>query len=132
MEYQPPQPPSSEQPNLPAPGKTSMGLDQNVAAALSYVCCWLTGLIFYLVEKDNNFVRFHAMQSIIAFGALFVLDIGLAIIGRLPIIGLIALPGYVILGIAAFAVFVICIIKAFQGERFHLPVVGDMAEKYVK
>jgi uncharacterized membrane protein len=48
--------------------KTSIGLDQNIAGALCYLFGWVTGLVFYLIEKDNSFVRYHAMQSI-WFGA---------------------------------------------------------------
>ncbi len=131
MEYQPPTPPPPP-PQPPAPGKTSMGLDQNIAAALSYLCCWLTGLIFYLLEKENDFVRFHAMQSILAFGGLAVLQIFLWILGFMPFIKYLAWIGQMILGILAFVVFLVCIINAFQGKRFHLPVVGEMAEKYSK
>ena len=50
--------------------KTSTGLDENVAGLLCYVLGWVSGLVFILIEQENNFVRFHAMQSIIVFGAL--------------------------------------------------------------
>ena len=54
-------------------GKCSINMQPNLAALLSYLLGFVTGLIFYLIEKDNKFVRFHAMQSILVFGALFVL-----------------------------------------------------------
>ena len=54
-------------------GKSSTGLDAKVAGLLCYVVGWVTGLIFFLIEKENKFVRFHAMQSIIVFGSLFFL-----------------------------------------------------------
>ena len=47
------------------------------------VCTWITGLIFFLAEKENRFVRFHAMQSLITFGGLMALYIVLGIIGGL-------------------------------------------------
>lgn len=137
MEYQPPTPPPPPT-EPPAPGKTSMGMEQNVEAALSYLCCWLTGLVFFLLEKENNFVRFHAMQSIIAFGALFVIGIGLQIVEvglrlvGIPLVWLFGTAVHVVLSLVALAMFLICIINAFQGNRFHLPVVGEMAEKYAK
>ena len=59
-------------------GTTSTGIQPNVAALLSYLLGWVTGLIFFLIEKDNKFVRFHAMQSIIVFGALTVFNIVLS------------------------------------------------------
>ncbi|MBM3150360.1 MAG: hypothetical protein FJZ88_10120, partial [Chloroflexi bacterium] len=64
--------------------KSSTGLEENIAGLLCYVLGWVTGLIFFLIEKDSKFVRFHAMQSIIVFGVLCVAGI---IIGWIPIIG---------------------------------------------
>jgi len=49
--------------------KSSTGLESNVAGLLSYLVGWITGLIFFLIEQEDEFVRFHAMQSIIVFGA---------------------------------------------------------------
>jgi uncharacterized membrane protein len=104
-----------------AKAKTSLGLEENVEGALCYVLGWITGLIFYLLEKDNKFVKFHAMQSIIVFLPLMILAWLLSwfiwFLGGL--IGLIFLILWIIL-----------IIKAYQGEKFKLPIVGDIAEKY--
>ena len=66
---------------------TSVGLEPNIAELLCYVVGWITGLIFFLLEKENKFVRFHAMQSIITFGAFSVLSIILSIFSRIPYIG---------------------------------------------
>src|SRR5678809_492310 len=54
----------SSQPPVQA-GKSSTGLDENIAALLSYVFGWVSGLIFFLIEKESRLVRFHAMQSIL-------------------------------------------------------------------
>ena len=62
--------------------KTSTGMNQNVAGLLCYLAGWITGLIFFLIEKENRFVRFHAMQSIITFGSLTVLFM---VLGFIPI-----------------------------------------------
>ncbi len=94
------------------------GLPRNTAAALSYVLWWLTGIIFLLIEKDK-FVRFHAMQSIIIFG-------GLTILMFVPIIGWILSP---LLWIVGFILWLILIFKAYQGEEFKLPFIGDFAKK---
>ncbi len=104
-------------------GNSSLGLDANVAACLSYVFGFITGILFYVLEKENKFVKFHAMQSIVGFGFFFVLNI---ILPFIPIIGWILLP---ITWVASFVLWVILLIKAYQGERFKLPVAGDMAEK---
>ncbi|MEW6189719.1 MAG: DUF4870 domain-containing protein [Actinomycetota bacterium] len=116
--------------------KSSTGIEPNVAGLLCYLLTWLTGLIFYLIEKENKDVRFHAMQAILFGVALIVGWIILAILGviltYIPIIGAII---YMLLGaaysIGAFALWIILMIKAYQGGRYKLPVLGDMAEKYV-
>src|SRR3989338_7429631 len=92
-------------------GKTSTGIQPNVAALLSYVLGIITGIIFYLIEKENKFVRFHAMQSIVVFGFLFVLGIVLSVI---PVIGWALLP---VLWVVDLIVWVVLMIKAYQGER---------------
>ncbi|PJE67515.1 hypothetical protein COU95_02010 [Candidatus Shapirobacteria bacterium CG10_big_fil_rev_8_21_14_0_10_40_9] len=103
-----------------AEGKTGTGLPTNTAAALSYVLGWLTGIVFLLIEKDP-FVRFHAMQSIITFGLL-------TIISFVPIIGWLLSPLAMIVG---FVLWLVLIFKAYQGEEFKLPVIGDFAKKQV-
>ena len=75
-------------------GTTSMGLQPNLAALLSYILGIITGILFFVLEKDNKFVRFHAMQSIIVFGFLLVLN---AILAVIPVIGWVLMP---IVGIA--------------------------------
>jgi len=104
-------------------GKTSTGMQPNVAALLSYLLGFITGIVFYIIEKENKFVRFHAMQSIITFGALFVLQMVVAFI---PIIGWTLMP---IVSIASLILWILLMIKAYQGETFKLPIAGDIAEK---
>jgi uncharacterized membrane protein len=108
--------------------KATFGLDENIASALTYVLGFITGIIFILVEKENKTVRFHAMQSNIAFGGIFVVQIVLSFLAFIiPFIGLLSL----LIGIVTLVLWLVLIIKAFQGEKFKLPVVGDMAETYV-
>lgn len=104
-------------------GKCANGIQANLAALLSYLLGFITGIIFYVIEKENKFVRFHAMQSIITFGALFVLNMILAFI---PVIGWVLMP---IINVAALVLWVILMVKAYQGENYKLPIVGDLAEK---
>ena len=104
-------------------GKTSSGVQPNVAALLSYTLGFITGLIFYLIEKENKFVRFHAMQSMVTFGFLFVLGIFL---GILPVIGWVIIP---FLWIGELVLWILLMIKAYQGERFALPIAGEIATK---
>ena len=107
-------------------GKTSTGMEQNVEGLLCYVVGWITGIVFLLLEKDNRFVRFHAIQSIVVFGAFTVLEI---IFGFIPVIGWIL---NALLGILAFILWIVLMVKAYQGQMFKLPVAGDIAEKNSK
>lgn len=104
---------------------TSMGMQQNTAIALSYAFGWLSGLIVFFVEKKNQTVRFHAMQSILLFGGVQVLVL---ILGQIPFLGVLAY----LLDLAAFVGWLVLLINAFQGRYFRLPVIGDYAEKFTK
>lgn len=115
----------SDEPQANANPKTGMGLQPNVAALLCYLAGWITGLIFFLVEKENRFVRFHAMQSLITFGGLMALYI---VLGIIPVVGWLLLP---IVGLAQIVLWVLLMVKAYQGEMFKLPVIGDIAEKQI-
>lgn len=106
--------------------KTGMGLEQNVAGLLCYVLGWVSGLVFFLLEKENIFVRFHAMQSIIVFGALTIIGF---ILGAIPLLGWII--GWLV-SILAAILWIVLMVKAYQNVWFKLPVAGDMAEKYSK
>jgi uncharacterized membrane protein len=106
--------------------KTSMGLESNLAGLLCYVLGWVTGIIFFVLEKENKEVRFHAMQSIIVFGSITVAEI---ILNFIPIIGWII---NTLLGILAFVLWIILMIKAYKGEHYKVKWAGDIAEKQVK
>ena len=104
-------------------GKSSTGMQPNLAALLSYVVGIITGVIFFLIEKENKFVRFHAMQSILTFGFFLIAN---AVLAFIPVIGWSLMP---ILGIVQLIVWILLMVKSYQGEQFKLPVVGDIAEK---
>lgn len=97
------------------------GLSENVAAALSYLLCFITGIIFLLVDK-REFVRFHAAQSTV----FFVLAALLIQFLPLTIVGVIFVP---FLGLLAFLMWIVFMLKAYQGERFKFPWVANWAEK---
>jgi uncharacterized membrane protein len=109
-----------------------MGMQPNIAAGLSYVLGWLTGLIFFLLEKQNRFVRFHAMQSILFFGGLTVIRILLGVIGAfgIPFLGLFTGLIGLLVAIVGLVGWIVLMINGFQGKYFKLPIVGDYAEKY--
>ena len=107
-------------------GKTSTGLQPNVAGLLSYLVGWVTGIVFLIIEKDNQFVRFHAIQSIIVFGALTVAAI---VFGFIPIVGLVL---NIIIGIGGFILWIVLMMKAYQNQTYKLPIAGNIAEQQVK
>ena len=126
-----------------APAKSSTGLDENLAALLSYVAGWLSGLIFFLMEKDSRLVRFHAMQAILWSGALTVVGIALWVLSLISwvvvsqISGIVSFLLSLIVGLAIFVLVVgyligvvMCLIKAYQRQYFKLPFIGNLAEKF--
>ena len=103
---------------------TSTGLDENVAGLLCYLFGWISGVVFILLEPSNTFIRFHAMQSLIIFA---ILTVGGAVFGAIPVLG--GLLGWVF-GVLALIAWVIGMFKAYQGETFKFPWVGNIAEKW--
>ena len=123
--------------------KSSTGLDENIAALLSYIFGWISGLVFFLMEKDSRLVRFHAMQSILLSGAAIVIGIvlwflwvfGVVIFAAVSdvlasLIGLVLGLLLFVFWIAMLIAVVMCLIKAYQKQYFKLPVLGNLAEKF--
>ena len=106
--------------------KTYLGLNENVAGALCYVLGWASGLFFVLMEPENSFVRFHAMQSTIVFSMLAVAGF---VLSCLPFVG------FFLVGIVSaigFVLWAVLIVEAYQGRRFKLPWAGNLAEKWLE
>ena len=108
---------------------STTSLEPNVAGLLCYLVGWITGLVFILIEKENKFVRFHAMQSIVTFGAFTVLWIPFSILSQMDILRVLFGILQAVTGILAFVLWIVLMIKAYQGERYKLPIAGDIAEK---
>lgn len=126
-------------PTTPPPsahGPTTSGLPANVAAALACIPL-IGGIIFYLIEKQNAFVRFYAMQSIIFGGAWILFDIISMIVssifGALPALGgfLVVLWSLVaaLVHLAFLVVFIITVVKAFTGVKWEIPYIGPIARQ---
>jgi uncharacterized membrane protein len=104
--------------------------NEKLLGALAYLLGPVTGIVFLLSEKKNQFIRFHAMQSTITFGGLFLLQI---VLGIIPVIGwivsLVILP---ILGLAAFILWLLLMWKAYNGEKYMLPFIGEVSLKQLE
>lgn len=103
--------------------KTVLGVTENLEALLCYAVGWVTGLIFLLVEKDNGYVRFHALQSLVTFGILHVASFVILVI---PLLGVFV---SFLIWLLSLALWIVLMIKAYQGERFKLPRIGDFVEQ---
>lgn len=115
-------------------GGQSSGLAPNVASLLCYVCTFITGIVFLIIEKENKDVRFHAWQAIIFGAAAVVVQIAFSVLGAIlgaiaSFLGAIFAVLSPIVWLAFFIFWIIAMIKAYQGERYKLPLLGDMAEK---
>jgi len=101
------------------------GLQPNVAGALCYLLGLITGIVFLMIEKENRSVRFHAMQSILVSIVLIVVSI---ILGFIPVLGW-ALG--LLVNLAAVALWILLMVKAYQGEEWEVPVLGGIARQQV-
>ena len=123
--------------------KSSTGLEENLAALLSYIFGWVSGLIFFLIEKESRLVRFHAMQSLlfnvvagVAAIALWIVLFILFLIttqisGALTtLLSIVSLLIWLIFIAALLIGVIMCLIKAYQGQYFKLPIIGNLAEKF--
>jgi len=126
--------PGAVPPAAPA-GAQSLGMDENLAAALAYIP--IVGLIFLLIEpyKNNKNIRFHSLQSLFYCAACIVAGIVLAIMGGILFAALPFTTYHLwsllvnLIDLAFFAIWILLVVKAYQNQRYLLPVIGQMAEK---
>jgi len=105
---------------------SSTGLQENIGGLLAYLLGFVSGIVLLLIEKENDNIRFHAMQSVIVFGGIFILSIALNFI---PLIGFII---SLLIAPLSFILWILLMVKAYQGERYHLPITGKIAEDQMK
>jgi uncharacterized membrane protein len=106
--------------------KTVLGISENIAAVLCYVVGWISGIIFLVLEKENTFVRFHALQSVVTFLTLFVVSM---VAGFIPVIGLAV---SLIMGPISVVLWLFLMYEAYQGERYKLPWIGEWVEQQIQ
>ena len=111
--------------------ETSLGVSENIEAVLSYLLLWVSGLIIYVLEEDNRFVRFHAMQSIIVFLPLTIISWIFGSFGG-PFWWAFGGPflfiGWIV-GLVIFVLWLVLMFKAYQGEMYELPFAGEIAKR---
>ncbi len=107
---------------------------ENIAGLLCYSLGWITGLIFYFIDK-RPFVRFHAAQSIVTFAGLHIISFALSILFGVSLL-VSGVAGfslgsalYSLIGLVGFVLWILLMIKAYQGERFRVPIAADLADK---
>ena len=111
--------------------KSLFDLEENHVAAISYVLTFVTGLPVLVLEKENKYVRFHAMQSTLFGLAALILRIVLGIFARIPILGILASLANALIGLLVLAVVIYMILNALKGQTFKLPIIGDIAWEQV-
>lgn len=120
--------------NNDATAKSSTGLDPKVAVLLAYLFSWLGGLIFFLIEKENKFVKWNALQAlilgIIQIASIIVISF---ILGLIPYIGwfFFSWVGWLI-AVVAWIFGIIAIVMGFQGKSFRIPIASVLTDKYIK
>ncbi len=105
--------------------KTNLGLSENVEGALSYLFGPVSGLILLIIERENKFISFHALQSIIVFGALSIIG---GILAWIPLINIL-LGG--IFSLFTFLAAIVLMYMAFKGQTFRVPFVGDIVWRQI-
>ncbi|WP_435318704.1 DUF4870 domain-containing protein [Haloarchaeobius sp. TZWSO28] len=123
------------------PSETSLGVDENVAGALAYVFGVISGAIVFVLESENEFVRFHAAQSIVLSIAIFVAAFALTLVNVVLTFAIGGLLGGLIslvlslvglvFGFAAFGIWVYMLVRTYQGRTIRLPVVSGIADSLV-
>ncbi|MFC1941941.1 DUF4870 domain-containing protein [Chloroflexota bacterium] len=112
----------AEQKQRATAGGSTTGLEPNIAGLLCYLGGWISGIIILVIEKKNKFVRFHAIQSIVTFGALTVAS---GLLSWIPFFG-----GFLgaFIGILAFILWIVLMVKAYQGNLYKVPLAGQVTE----
>ena len=110
--------------------KTSTGLQENIAGLLCYAGVWITGVIFLILEPKNRFVRFHAIQSIVTFGGISIIGALFNTAGRGWLLSAVTSTANAILSLVFFVLWIVLMIKAYQGVNYKVPIAGDIAEQF--
>ncbi|WP_226039596.1 hypothetical protein [Natrinema sp. DC36] len=125
--------------------ETESGLEPNIAGALSYLFGFITGLLFFVIEGDNRFVRFHAAQSMVVSGLFVLAYIAVSVVGTILTILFASMNTFIVgsiislflgliwlgLALGGFAIWAYLVVTSYRGETIRLPVVAGIADKLV-
>jgi uncharacterized membrane protein len=116
--------------------KSSTGLASNIGGLLAYILGPITGVLFLVLEKEDRFVRFHAMQSVVVGVALIAVSIAFSIFSSvlafIPVLGwIVALVAGLGLAVVSFGLWILLMVRAFQGREWQVPLVGAYARRFV-
>ena len=108
--------------------KSVFGLSENIAGLFCYAFWFVSGIVILVMERENKFVRFHALQSVIWFVLLTVVQWILGFLAFLPFIGILSWA----VGVLCFASWIYLMYMAFKGNKFKLPMIGDVVEAQIE
>lgn len=122
--------------DTPSPSPSSTGLAPNTAAILAYLAWWISGILILFIERENRFVRFHALQSIAGLGGVWLIGVACWLASfPMLLVSATAFRLLLLLGQLAWlggaVLWVICLVKAYNGEWWKMPVAGDLAERWL-
>ncbi len=106
--------------------KTVLGISENFEALLCYAGFWITGFLFLILEKENQFVRFHALQSLVLFLGLFILHV---VFSAIPILGWLLTT---LLFPVTVIIWLLLMLLVLSGTKFKIPIIGDFVEEQLK
>ena len=115
----------------PSPAATGAGIQENMAGALCYLAGLITGILFLVLEpyNRNRNIRFHAFQSIFLNVGVIALAIALPILMMIPVFGWIIAAGSIVIWLGFLVLWIVLMVRTYNGAKMVLPVIGPLAEK---
>lgn len=116
---------------------STTGIDERLASVLCYSAWWITGVVFLVLERQHHGIRFHAAQSLVLFGAISLLLVGLGAFSALAL--MVSSQAYQVVRaladvtwIGAAALWLVVVVRAWRGEAWRVPLVATLADRIVE
>ena len=133
-----PPPPPPDAPEIPETAKAeeartpptpeSKNENRGIMIVLSYL--WLLALVPFLVETEDQEIRWHAKHGLVLLGAEIILFIVLSALIAVPVLGCVIMPIWMVLSLGVLILHIVCIVKGIQGNRFLIPQISQFADKF--